>query len=366
MGVNFNGNYFYNPYSNYYPKPIKANFHAHSQVHLGLTNGSQPAEELLSHYQNNGYDIISLSNYQKISLSPQNSNYIPVYEHGYSIRKSHQLIINASSVSYFDFPVFQSYHHKQQVLKKLKNESSLIAIAHPLLRDGYNYNDFKYLKGYNLIEVFNNRKAYTSVWDEALSNGYLVWLIANDDTHDIRRTDHTFVSWTRIGVPDNSKSKVLHALSVGCHYGVRNTDNKENNKLDSCKLNGDTITVYFNTIAQSIAFISDGGVKQQVVDSAKCASYAIKPTDTYVRIEARSHNEIICLNPIVRYDGTNLPFAASFPKVDIVKTVLFRFMVLIVNSITLILFLALYPKLRRRTLRWANGLFFRGGQIKIG
>lgn len=358
----FSGDYLYNPYEDYKPNPIKANFHTHSAAFLGLTNGSQEPHEVYSHYHKNGYDIISLSNYQKITNDTGNSNYIPVYEHGYSIRKCHQLVINAHKVSYFDFPLFQTYHHKQQVLKKLQHEESLIAIAHPLLLNGYDYNDFIYLKGYHLIEIFNNRKSYIKTWDKALENGYLVWLIANDDSHNINRHDHTFVSWTRIGATNLSKKSVLNALAKGCHYGVKNIKNKEYNQLDSCKLKGNTLTVYFKNKAQSIVFISNGGSIQKTEYQTNSATYTIKPSDRYVRIEANSENEIICLNPIVRYDGEKLPYQSAFPPVNVVQTILFRFMVLMVNSILFILLLLVNPNFKSQLFRRIGNL----RQIKLG
>jgi hypothetical protein len=235
------------------------------------------------------------------------------------------------------------------VLKKLKGENNLIALAHPKYWDGYSVEDMKYLKGYDLLEVFNNYRTSTDIWDAALSSGYPAWIVSNDDCHDISKPELTFNNWTRISCKEKTLEGVIKSLKNGCHYGVKNLTHQEINSLNSCLVVGGEINVLFKTKAESISFISDNGVVKKVVSKDSVASYRISANDSYVRIEAKTGDETICLNPIIRYDGYQLSQNSGFPKVNILLTVFFRFILLFINSfiLVLILFLARGGKFRR-------------------
>ena len=218
----FSGEYFYNPYNDFSLNTLKANFHTHSKSGNNSVNNPNEKEKVYRHYKNNGYDIASISDYQKITQDQTSPNYIPVYEHGYNLRKSHQLVINSKKVSFFDFSIIQTYHTRQQVINKLKLTEGLIVLAHPDLWGGYKVEDMNYLKGYDFIEVFSNYKVSANIWDAALTSGYPAWLLADDDCHDIRRPSQSFNNWTRIGSSKHTKEAGISAMKQGCHYGVRN------------------------------------------------------------------------------------------------------------------------------------------------
>jgi hypothetical protein len=344
----FEGNQFYNPYTKYTGKTLKANFHAHSAAWMNLTNGAQQPEDIYDFYKKNGYDIISLSNYQKITKDSSSSFYIPAYEHGYNLRKRHQLVINSEKENYFDFPVFQSFHNKQQVLNKLKTENNLVVLAHPDFMNGYVAEDMNYLSRYDLIEVFNYCGNSAGIWDASLSSGYPAWIIADDDCHNINNPNLVFNNWTRISSEGTSREAVIDALKKGCHYGVRNTNHNEINYLDSCTVSGNTIRVWFRTKPDKITFVSDNGKIRKEVSNSYFAEYSISDDDSYVRIEATTGNELIYLNPVIRYNGYQLTSNIGSPEVNIGLTLLCRLMVIIINSSNLFALLYLNPGFRSR------------------
>lgn len=343
----FSGNHFYNPYQDYLPNPVKANFHAHSTTHFKITNGAQSPVEIFKAYTDSGYQVASLSNYQSITNNPLTENYIPVYEHGFSISKYHQLIINAKSVSFFDFVLFQNHHQKQQILKRLKTNNNLVALAHPALNNAVTSNDLKYLRGYDLMEVYTGYSPTSRLWDAALSAGYPIWLLANDDTHNIYKPNDAFRRWNRIYSNESTKNGIVGALAKGCHYGVSNTGSANDiNRLDSCTVNNGLVKVYFRQTADSIRFITDNGIVSKHIIKASEAEYSMLTTNTYVRIDAYTATESIILNPVIRYNGKKLRDNLDFPPVDLFKTALYRFLVLIVNTIIVIIILALNGKIR--------------------
>jgi hypothetical protein len=337
----FSGDYFYNPYKDFSPITLKANFHTHSKPGDNSYINPNGKELVYDHYKKNGYDIVSLSDYQKISEDQNSQNYIAVYEHGYNLRKSHQLVINSKKVSFFDFSIFQTYDTRQQVINKLKLAEGLIVLAHPDLWRGYTEEDMSYLKGYDFIEVVSNYKISANIWDAALTSGYPAWLLANDDCHDISRPSQSFNNWTRIGSSSRTKEEVIGAMKRGCHYGVRNLKHTETNCLDSCVVHGNELRVYLKSRADKISFISDNGSTRKEVNNVADASYLIARDDSYVRVEAKSGDELIYLNPVIRYNGYQLSYNTGFPLINTTLTLLYRFLVLLLSLSVLFLILLL-------------------------
>ena len=91
----FAGVQWYNPYhdidtGNWH----RANFHFHTQRWAGITAGKGTEEECYEQYKRLGYAVSALSHYQHITEFQKDSPYyIPVYEHGFGIRKKHDLAI---------------------------------------------------------------------------------------------------------------------------------------------------------------------------------------------------------------------------------------------------------------------------------
>ena len=105
----FHGSYLHNPYQDMNPDHwIQANFHAHTRQFGGLTNGRANTNEMVdSVYTSLGFDHVGLSDYNKINYyDSANPSYIPAYEHGYGIFKTHQLCIGAEKVRRLDFFAF--------------------------------------------------------------------------------------------------------------------------------------------------------------------------------------------------------------------------------------------------------------------
>ncbi len=335
----FTGKYIYNPYQDYEATGLKANFHAHSNAWNNITNGKQTPDEVINHYKNKEYDIISLSDYNKINVDIKDPEYISTYEHGMNFGKRHQLVIGADYVKHFDFYLFQNKHHKQQIIKKIKSENSLISLAHPKLLNAYTSDDLIMLRGVTHLEILNHYKSSTTIWDQSLSNGKLLWALSGDDSHDIEKPYYTFVNWNRIGVSDRKKNDVMEALAKGNHYSVTNKKHCETNFLDSCILNKNCVTVYFKNQADRITFIGDQGIIRKDYENCKTASYTFSLSDTYIRIEAETGSGKIFLNPLIRYNGKHLPIISYYPEVNLYLTILYRVAVLGLNSLIMALIL---------------------------
>jgi hypothetical protein len=359
----FSGDKFYNPYQNINPSQWRRyNFQVQSKAWGGLTSGRTNTNELIdSIYKQLHFDYVATSDYQKINRhGSKNENYIPTYEHGYNFFKTHQVCIDAKKVVWTDLLFFQTLSMKQWILDMLKQNSSLVAIAHPLLRNGYEIDEMAYLTNYDLMEVITNMRVSFDHWDAALSAGNPVWIIGDDDAHDVTNSNEVGRRFTIINSPTHKKDDIIASLKNGSAYGYdffRHDDEDMEVKyhrikhlpyLYSAKINDNTYNISLSDTAEKISFIGQDGKLLSELKSAKNAMYPIKKSDTYVRtVITFADSSSIYLNPIVRYSGEKLVSKLS-AKVDAKAT----------NFLRIIYFLialtGVYLYLRRKQKKSGN------------
>ena len=200
----FTGDSVYNPYAamangNW----VKCNFHAHARSWHGVTNGNGTAADIHRIYGRLGYGVHAVSNYESIDTTFQSSPaYISAYEHGYNLLKTHQLVLNARTVCWKDYLLPQTINNKQNIINRIHETDSnaFISINHPLLRNGYNARDFTLLTKYNCVEVLNPACNSSSLWDVALSAGRPVFVMGDDDMHDVEDSSSIgdFCTWINV------------------------------------------------------------------------------------------------------------------------------------------------------------------------
>jgi hypothetical protein len=339
----FSGEYLYNPYQNLSYDWQKTNFHAHAVAWNGVTCGKQHASEILKSYSKKRYDYSSISNYESLAEEDEQPNSINVYEHGYNASKTHQLVIIPQQVCYNDFPFFQFASSKQFVLNKLNSGAKAIVLAHPSVRDGYKDDDIKKLTGYNLMEILNHACNASNKWDIALSTGKPVWIIGDDDTHDVLDSTQTFRNWTMINSQHN-KDSLINNLINGNAYAVHGKNALNDNILIGFKVNGMYISLRLQKNADSIKLIGQNGVAKQVFLNTDSAGYTFTNNDTYIRAVIYNKASTIYTNPVIRYDGKLKPQNFLTATTNYTETILYRSFLLIS---WLIFFLLLYPNLAK-------------------
>lgn len=320
----FSGGQLWNPYAHRRGEWLRANLHAHGTAWRGLTNGQQPSTEVAQRYRDLGYAVPGVSNYQEI-VAHDGVNTLPLYEHGFNIDKRHQLAVGAHAVDWFDFPLWQAMSHRQYVIDRVKRKAELVALNHPTTRDAYTDDTLRSLTGYDLVEVVNGPFTAEVVWDEALSSGHPVWVMANDDSHDIDDPNRTAKAWNMIDARSSSTADVVDALRSGRSYAVLRTgalDSSSITTLGSVQVSERTVTVRLAGAPATITFISDEGRVCKVVKDTTVADYTLSDVDSYVRTVIESPQTILFLNPVVRWDGRTLP--APSATVDAALTWTYR------------------------------------------
>lgn len=321
----FSGPVLYNPYANAQGPWLKCNFHAHAKTHFGLTNGKQPGDEVIDHYRDLNYDLISISDYQSINPHQNTDSpcFVPFYEHGYNINKSHQLV-SGSHVSPYDLFIYFLKSQKQYTLERLKWNASLVILAHPALQNSYSEKDLTFLSGYDGLEVLNHYRKSISQWDAALSAGKPVWGFGNDDTHNIENPNETAVNWTMINSDSPERHQIYKAIKKGHTISVSGFGGINDNELDSVLVNGMNIKYTFKSPADSIRLVGENGTIKALFYATRTAQYEFTSQDTYIRAEVYNPETTMYLNPVFRYDGKEIPINALTAKVQWNRTILMR------------------------------------------
>ncbi len=360
--VAFHGSKLYNPYRKMNPDQWRRyNFQVQSKVWGGITNGRKNSNELIdSIYNALGFDHVATSDYQKINYHGSGKpSFIPTYEHGYNLFKTHQVCIGAKRVLWTDLILFQTTSMKQWIIDQLDKDCEIVVLAHPMLRNGYTLEDMKKLTHYRFMEVLNNIRISIRHWDTALSAGQLVWIIGDDDAHDVLNSNEVGRKFTVINSPTLNSADIISNLKSGNAYGVdfypkMDVPLNERIKLikhvpfvKSVKLTGDTLTVSVDKKANAINFVGQEGIIRYTALDTTEASYIIRPEDTYIRAEFKfPDGSSIYLNPVVRYEGDK---PVSLLKAEINKTATLNLRIIYFLIFLLFLYLIARKNKKRNT-----------------
>ncbi|MDP3444390.1 MAG: hypothetical protein Q8T08_16150, partial [Ignavibacteria bacterium] len=335
----FNGSFIYNPYDSIQPEFWrKYNFNIQTNSWGGFPDGRKfSGDRIDSVYQLIGYDHITISDYQKINkFGNQLDRFLPSYKHGYGWNMPQQLCIGAEKVMWVDYPFLQTLDHKQSIIDKLNTDSRLIALTHPVHENGYDLVDMKYLSGYHLIEILNNKSIYTEHWDTALSNGHRIYLLANDHQHKVLSAEEMGKRFTMVNAPDLQMESIIDALEKGKVYGLdlfkaeeitnsnTSTPNETHPMLIAAKLKSDTFCVEVDKRAAFFRFIGQNGNDLSIIEDSTKATYVLSPEDTYVRTEITFMNgAVMYLNPLTRHATSNAE-RQVLAQIDHTKTAIYR------------------------------------------
>jgi hypothetical protein len=328
------------------------------KVWMGLTDGRKnEAKAIYAVYHQLDYDVVAITDYMKINrFEKDKEGYISAYEHGYGLWKTHQVCLGTNHITWLDYPFYQTLSHKQHILNTLKRHCEVLAIVHPKVRNGYDLNDMKFLSNYDLLEALSHYAISLNYWDLALSSGHPVYIISNDDSHDV--LDPTKVG--RYCTFFNSKSlqedDVLSALKSGRAFGAyvnmlegadfyqKAEDHRNIPILQSVEVENDTLTVIVSEPAAAITFIGQNGIIRKIVSNSPTASYHISDNDQYIRTEILFNNNThFYLNPVIRHNGEG-PYKPQAPNVNYTKTWLLRVFAFFI----MLFFIRLIIKFRKR------------------
>lgn len=335
----FSGEDIFNPYTNF-DKNIgwsRANFHTHTRVEGLLNECEYSPEQTIEAYAPYGYEVITLSNHNKITPHPTADT--RVYEHGYNLAKFHKLVFGAEKVWRFDnlLPIFP--FQKQMQLDRLAAQSDIVVLNHPLRTHTMTDGQLSKIGGYDIIELDSGKSTENEYWDAALSAGRYSFGVANDDLHHPERSHAIAVRSNMLCTPSSEYSDICRTLLSGCFYAMRTPDYgggkwdvkaEKNRSIPYVNNIGVTdcgeIFVTLSNVADSIKVTGQNHTTLAVIENADSLGYAMLPADSYGRFTAYfSDGEVIYTNPFARYDAevSASPFNTAH-SVNIALTILYN------------------------------------------
>ena len=320
----------------------RANFHTHTRV-----DGPWPVNECPydaaytdSVYRSLGYDIVTFSNHNEITLHPYDSTLqVNVYEQGYSPFKFHKLVFGSPSVKHWDpiLPFLTS--QKQFELDRLSKDADFIQINHPYRTNAFPRSQIEKLSGYQIMELDTHISTENEYWDWALTAGHYSFGLANDDLHHPERHWLTAIRCNFLNTPSGRYEDLKKTLLGGCYYAMRVPDygngdwevkrqkNRELPSVEAIGLEGNTLYLTLSRRADSIRV---NGAEHRTLALAvdTCAiRYALPENEPYARLTAFfPDGAVIYTNPFARYDARVQPnpFNNAPQPVNTALTLLFN------------------------------------------
>ncbi len=209
---------------------LKGNIHSHSTN----SDGIKSPEELVKWYKDIGYDFLSITDHDTFTnpryINENDLILIPGLEvepgPGEHVDEVHILawgvnrsfgcsVLGLHGVPRCNLPL-------NCITKRLTKGAKFVAVAHPYYSN-LTEKDFKKLKGIRGIEIYNStaeeengRGDSRFWWDRWLSEGWVLWGFASDDTHDVFSFGK--MGWIMVKVKEKSPEEILDAVSKGRFY----------------------------------------------------------------------------------------------------------------------------------------------------
>ena len=266
----------------------KGNLHTHTTV----SDGSCTPQEVRRMYRDAGYDFLSLTDHNKVSVNEEKD--------GLLMLAGIEMALN------FDSPRRVAYHFvgidpdpevanfsyqdfaddPQKVIDYLKQHGAYTILCHPdwsLMTTA----DILNLHGYDAVEVMNSvsdptaRGDSSRVLDTVMTSGRVSPMVASDDAHFYNGEHCHACVW--VNAAELTHDCIMQALREGKFYA------SEGPRFHSIEVRDGKIRVATSPVCL-IRFMSDTLYvpgRRCVIDT--CANYAvyeIQSTDTYVRVEA--------------------------------------------------------------------------------
>jgi len=327
--IAFQGENIYNPYANINAANWeKCNFHAHGNAWNGLTNGSGSAADIHRVYDSLNYGVHCVSNYHQIdTVDAAQQNYVSAYEHGFNLMKTHQLVLGGRDVEWLEYLFPQTANNKQDILNYLSlDTNSLVILNHPALRNGYSDKELSRLTNFNCMEVLSPYGISEKQWDIVLSAGKPVFVVGNDDIHDIYDKEKVGRIATILNLKNTNQASVLSALKKGEGYGIvlgKNQDPFQLPELKRLLLKENKLDLHLTEKAKSIDFIGQNGKLLASFTDSKNVQYKLNTSDCYARTKITFENGTqIYLNPVFFTNTTN--FAQVQNPVNYTETIIFK------------------------------------------
>jgi hypothetical protein len=277
---------------------LKGNLHTHT---LESDGDSSPAE-VVRWYAQHGYDFLVLTDHDKVTRvdAPAGLVLIPGEEVTDRLPKK-PLHVNAIGIEEALQP--QGGSTPVEVLQRdidaVRKAGALALINHPNFGWAFGAEELLQLERANFLEIASGHQfvnslgppSVESMWDRMLTAGKIIYGVAVDDTHHLKRVwDHDAVlpgrAWVMVRAEKRDAKSILAALSRGDFYasnGVELVDITTTPKSMQVRVRAKNLARY------RVLFIGSGGNVLRETSGLE-ATYAIAGDEGYVRAKVIDSN----------------------------------------------------------------------------
>ncbi len=319
----FSGEY-QNPYSNLKNASYKkASFHLHSDE-VFFTPERHSAKDIIDTYKKYGYEILSISDYNKITIPDLiKESTLPAYEWGSCLRKRHLLILGVEELAPAKLFISSFLENVQFTIDFVKKRNGYVVINHPHLYSAFSVEDLLKLSNYDAIEVLSPFGDIPETWDKLLSKGKKIHCAASDDLHYLPESitknlnqstfknflQHIFLQRDREGealtryllvyTPEFTKASILDNLRKGNFYCVKKFHRESADPIvPEIHFIKNKLFIKSTEKFLKLDIIGKDGNILYSNSRKNFTEYVIKPNDMYARVVIYSLNGIIFSNPM--------------------------------------------------------------------
>ncbi len=290
------------------PKWFKGNTHTHTLK----SDGDSTPEEVTKWYSDNGYNFLFITDHETIT---------PVDELNKTFAKPEAFVvftgqevtdrldgkpyhINGLGVSKVTMPQRGKtiVENLQLNVDSVRASGGIAQINHPNFGWALSAENIARTKDVKLMELFNGHPLVNNlggggspgveeIWDKVLTSGRLIFGVASDDVHSVRklgdrRTSTPGHGWVMVRAYTLSQKAILDALERGDFYASTGVE------LEEYSVYSRTITVTIKAERWSkyrVQFIGKNGtILQETFEPS--AKYLIKGNEGYVRVRVNESN----------------------------------------------------------------------------
>jgi hypothetical protein len=176
------------------------------------------------------------------------------------------------------------------------------------------------------MEVLSPYGISEKQWDIVLSAGKPVFVVGNDDLHDIYNKEQVGRMATILNLKNTNQAAVLSSLKKGEGYGIvlgKTQDPFQLPELKHLLVKENKLDLQLSEKAKSIDFIGQNGKLLASFNGSKNVQYQLKISDCYARTKITFENGTqIYLNPVFFTNTTN--FAQVQNPVNYLETIIFK------------------------------------------
>lgn len=295
----------------------KGNTHAHTL----RSDGDSTPEEVVKWYKDAGYNFLFITDHETVTpVDDLNKSFGVASE--FAVFTAQEITdrtggkpyhVNALNVTSVIMPNrgTEPVQNVQLNIDAVRKAGGVPQVNHPNFGWALSAAEMSQLKNVNLMEIFNGHPLVNNlggggspgveaIWDSILSTGKLIFGVASDDVHSVRKLGDAQKptpghGWVMVNANELSQTGIAEALDRGDFYSSTGVE------LESYSADRNSITVAVKKLRWSkyrIHFIGrNGKLLAEFLDSP--ATYKIGGDEGYIRVKIiESNGKMAWIQPI--------------------------------------------------------------------